>query len=111
MKKLEVNYYVTKDETVVFAVPKENWAVVARFVKGEKEWTLVPTINEMVLTHEDDYYPYGEYGALLITGGIYPDKVLTQSLHGLKELGRRCKKIGEETERILKDYEERFKDK
>jgi len=109
MKKLEVNYYVTKDETVVFAVPKDNWTIVARFHMGDKDWEFISTINEMVLTHEDDYYPYGEYGALLITGGVYPDEVLLKTINEFKKTIEECDKTADEAREALKDYEERTK--
>lgn len=109
MKRLDVNYYITKDETVLYAVPKDNWTIVAYFNTSLKQWEIIPDCNEMIMTHEDDIYPYGECGALLVTGGVYPDEVLAKSLNEWNELFKRGDRAVAEAKRLLKDYDERTK--
>jgi len=109
MKRLDVNYYITKDETVLYAVAKENWLVVASFDKKIGKWIALTECNELNLTHSDDIYPYGEYGALLITHGVYPDSALQEQLDLFKQVMQEADESLAFSAEVISELEERNK--
>jgi len=106
MKKLPIEYYASKDEEIVYALEMKYGLFVAVYNVKVGKWIYTPKLNSSILNHEDDIYPYGENGALMLTKDVYPDKVLQEPITEFEKVWSNVEKEIKEGEEFFKDYDE-----